>query len=180
MRVAIDVAKLTHQVLLELPSGQRRAMRIANTKTDIDRFVATLRALELPCEIAFEPTGDYHRPLAYVLGQAGFHLCLVSSIAVACTREAQYKPAGKLQMHILGGIAEFERERIRERVLAGLARAKAQGKRLGRPRKVPTTVVIPGGSVRDAASVWGVSKSTAARWITAGTVHDPKQYVPGE
>jgi hypothetical protein len=30
-------------------------------------------------------------------------------------------PAGKLQMHILGAIAEFERERIRERVLAGLA-----------------------------------------------------------
>jgi DNA invertase Pin-like site-specific DNA recombinase len=31
-------------------------------------------------------------------------------------------PAGKLQMHILGEIAEFERERIRERVLAGLHR----------------------------------------------------------
>lgn len=29
-------------------------------------------------------------------------------------------PAGKLQMHILGAIAEFERERIRERVMAGL------------------------------------------------------------
>ncbi len=89
-RVAIDVAKLTHQVLLELSSGQRRAMRIANTKTEIDRFVATLRAFNVPCEIAFEPTGDYHRPLAYVLGQAGFHLCRVSSMAVARTREALY------------------------------------------------------------------------------------------
>jgi transposase len=88
--VAIDVAKLTHQVLLELPSGRRRAMRVANTKAEIDRFVATLRAFDLPCEIAFEPTGDYHRPLAYVLGQAGFHLGLVSSIAVARTREALY------------------------------------------------------------------------------------------
>ena len=43
-------------------------------------------------------------------------------------------PAGKLQMHILGAIAEFERGRIVERVRAGLARAKAQGKRLGRQR----------------------------------------------
>src|ERR1700674_5615626 len=43
-------------------------------------------------------------------------------------------PAGKLQMHILGAIAEFERDRIRERVLAGLQRAKAQGVKLGRPR----------------------------------------------
>ena len=46
-------------------------------------------------------------------------------------------PAGKLQMHILGAIAEFERERIAERVKAGLQRARAQGKRLGRPRKPP-------------------------------------------
>ncbi len=36
-------------------------------------------------------------------------------------------------MHILGAIAEFERERIRERVLAGLQRARTQGTRLGRP-----------------------------------------------
>jgi DNA invertase Pin-like site-specific DNA recombinase len=77
-------------------------------------------------------------------------------------------PAGKLQMHILGAIAEFERARIAERVKAGLQRARAQGKRLGRPRKVPSTIAVPGGSVRHAARVWGVSKSTAARWITAG------------
>src|SRR5205085_9326676 len=74
-------------------------------------------------------------------------------------------PAGKLQMHILGAIAEFERERIRERVLAGLQRARTQGKRLGRPRKEVASIVVPGGSVREAARTWGVSKSTAARWI---------------
>src|ERR1700724_2653119 len=45
-------------------------------------------------------------------------------------------PAGKLQMHILGAIAEFERERIRERVLAGLQRARTHGKRLGRPKSL--------------------------------------------
>jgi len=78
-------------------------------------------------------------------------------------------PAGKLQMHILGAIAEFERARIAERVRAGLQRARAQGKRLGRPRKTRAAVVIPGGSVRTAAKAWGVSKSTAARWIASGT-----------
>lgn len=51
VRVAIDVAKLTHQVLLELPSGKRRAMRVANTKAEVDRFVAFLGALECPCEV---------------------------------------------------------------------------------------------------------------------------------
>jgi DNA invertase Pin-like site-specific DNA recombinase len=77
-------------------------------------------------------------------------------------------PAGKLQMHILGAIAEFERARIAERVKAGLQRARAQGKRLGRPRIAPPPFAIPGGSVRAAARAWGVSKSTAARWIAAG------------
>ena len=43
-------------------------------------------------------------------------------------------PAGRLQLHVLGAIAEFERERIRERVLAGLERTKGQGKKLGRPK----------------------------------------------
>src|SRR6201999_3353700 len=43
-------------------------------------------------------------------------------------------PAGKLQMHILGAIAEFERGRIVERVRAGLQRARAAGERLGRRR----------------------------------------------
>ena len=43
-------------------------------------------------------------------------------------------PAGKLQMHIVGAIAEFERELIRERVRSGIQAARARGKRLGRPR----------------------------------------------
>ena len=77
-------------------------------------------------------------------------------------------PAGRLQLHILSAISQFERERIRERVIAGLQRARRQGTRLGRPRKVPTTMAIPGDSVRAAARTWGVSKSTAARWIATG------------
>src|SRR5262249_17134101 len=79
-------------------------------------------------------------------------------------------PAGKLQLHILAALAEFERARIAERVRAGLSRARTQGKRLGRPRKAPAAIAIPGGSVRAAALAWNVSKSTAARWIAAGQV----------
>jgi transposase len=90
VRVAIDVAKLIHQVLLELPNGKRRVLRVANTRSEIDRLVTVLSGLALRCEIAFEPTGDYHRPIAYALGQAGFHLSLVSSLAVARTREALF------------------------------------------------------------------------------------------
>ena len=42
---------------------------------------------------------------------------------------------GRLTLQILGAMAEFEREMIRERTMAGLDRARAQGKTLGRPRK---------------------------------------------
>ena len=44
-------------------------------------------------------------------------------------------PAGKAMFQMLGVFSEFEREIIRERVNSGLARAKAQGKKLGRPRR---------------------------------------------
>ncbi len=43
-------------------------------------------------------------------------------------------PAGRLQMHILGAMAEFERARIAERVRLGLARVQANGQSLGRPK----------------------------------------------
>ena len=47
-------------------------------------------------------------------------------------------PGGKALFQMMGVFAEFERAMIRERVNAGLARAKAQGKRLGRPRITKT------------------------------------------
>jgi DNA invertase Pin-like site-specific DNA recombinase len=76
-------------------------------------------------------------------------------------------PTGRLVLHVLGAIAEFERERIRERVLAGLRRAKANGQRLGRPKgRVPlerlqTVATLP---TDDAARTLGVSRSTLKRW----------------
>jgi DNA invertase Pin-like site-specific DNA recombinase len=44
-------------------------------------------------------------------------------------------PRNMLMIHMLGAFAEFERAMIRERTMAGLARARAEGKTLGRPRK---------------------------------------------
>jgi putative DNA-invertase from lambdoid prophage Rac len=76
-------------------------------------------------------------------------------------------PAGKLQLHILAALAEFERERIRERVLAGLQRARAQGRRLGRPMARPPferLQQVAGLSVPVAAERLGVSRSTLKRW----------------
>ena len=46
-------------------------------------------------------------------------------------------PAGKAMFQMCGVFAEFERAMIQERVRAGLSRARARGKRLGRPRVSP-------------------------------------------
>ena len=88
-------------------------------------------------------------------------------------------PAGKLQMHILGAIAEFERERIRERVMAGLRRARSNGQRLGRPKaRVPIERLetVAALSIDNAAQALGVSRSTLKRWrrrvAQAGIDHD--------
>lgn len=44
-------------------------------------------------------------------------------------------PTGKLLFNVVGAIAGFERDLIRERVKAGLEKAKLKGKKLGRPKK---------------------------------------------
>jgi len=49
-------------------------------------------------------------------------------------------PSGKMLFQLLGVFAEFERSMIRERVMAGLDRARSQGKRLGRPPVPPILI----------------------------------------
>ncbi len=75
-------------------------------------------------------------------------------------------PAGRLQMHLLGAIAEFERGRIVERVRAGLARARAQGTKLGRPRRridPERLAAVAGLPEREAARRLGIPRSTLQR-----------------
>jgi DNA invertase Pin-like site-specific DNA recombinase len=77
-------------------------------------------------------------------------------------------PAGKLQMHILGAIAEFERGRIVERVRAGLQRARTQGVRLGRPRRRVASerlAEVAGLPAREAARRLGIPRSTFQRLL---------------
>ena len=86
--VAIDVAKAKHDVLVELPGGDRKKMIVRNRRDEFQQLAAYLKSLAGVCQIALEPTADYLRCLAYFLGSQGFEVRLVSSIAVARTREA--------------------------------------------------------------------------------------------
>jgi transposase len=87
--VAIDVSKHRHEVLIAVPGKtRRRRLTICNTQDDFNRLIAILASFGLPVRVGFEATGNYHRPLAHHLGQAGFELKLVSSVGLARTREA--------------------------------------------------------------------------------------------
>ena len=86
---AIDIAKARNEVLIELPGrSRRRRLTVLNTRADHDRFIELLRGGGDLVIAAFEATGNYHRPLAWRLLEAGFEVRLVSSIALARTREA--------------------------------------------------------------------------------------------
>jgi DNA invertase Pin-like site-specific DNA recombinase len=77
-------------------------------------------------------------------------------------------PSGRLMLQIIGAMAEFERELIRERVIAGQQRAMARGKRFGRPRRIVSADRIKAlraenKSWRDISQLLGVGVATAIR-----------------
>ncbi len=81
---------------------------------------------------------------------------------------------GRLVMHIMGALAEFERSLIVERTQAGLQAAKRRGKKLGRPAKLSAAQVIhakalmaAGENGRSVARSFGVARSTLYAALTA-------------
>ena len=69
---------------------------------------------------------------------------------------------GKLMLQMFSAFAEFERNRIRERTKEGLERAKAQGKKLGRPEAHATTLLV------QAKKAEGLSQSKTAEVLGLG------------
>lgn len=77
-------------------------------------------------------------------------------------------PASTLTIQVLGAVAEFERALIRQRVVAGVAKAKAQGKRIGRPPALldlaeARRLLAAGVTLRGAARALGTNHPTLRR-----------------
>lgn len=85
-------------------------------------------------------------------------------------------PGGKLVFHVFGALAEFEREVIRERTIAGLAAARARGRSGGRPRKMDEQKVAlakellsnPERTVGEVCEILDVGKTTLYRALGPG------------
>jgi transposase len=73
--VAIDIAKDSHEILIEAPGWKKRkCSALLNTATAFRWFADHLHSLHLPVRIAFEATENYHRALAFFLADKGFEL----------------------------------------------------------------------------------------------------------
>ncbi len=89
-------------------------------------------------------------------------------------------PAGQLLFHIVGAVAQFERDLIAERVRAGMAHARAMGKRIGRPR-VPVDkeqIVKMRGqqmSLRKIAMALSIPVSRVRRALAVASTPEPSQ-----
>jgi DNA invertase Pin-like site-specific DNA recombinase len=81
--------------------------------------------------------------------------------------------AGKLQFHVFSALAEFERELIRERTMAGLRAARARGRKGGRPKAMtPEKVRLASRLMSDSTlqvdevcTTLGVSRATLYRYV---------------
>ncbi len=81
--------------------------------------------------------------------------------------------AGKLIFHVFAALAEFERNLIRERTRAGLAAARARGRKGGRKpalddrqvREIRALLRDPEIQVTDVARRYGVSRTTLYRYV---------------
>ena len=80
-------------------------------------------------------------------------------------------PTGRLLFHVLAAISEFERDLIRDRVMAGLKRARANGVRLGPPRvrvdvREAVALLAEGHSLRGVAKTMGIAVATLHRYVS--------------
>ncbi len=84
-------------------------------------------------------------------------------------------PGGKLVFHVFGALAEFERDLIRERTNAGLAAARARGRKGGRPKalrdpkKIALAQALYDDGRHDVATICktlGISRATLYRYVT--------------
>jgi DNA invertase Pin-like site-specific DNA recombinase len=104
------------------------------SRKGLDALMRDVRRGRISAVVAFklDRLGRSLPHLAQLVGQMTNHDVALVIPAQGIDTSAS-NPAGRLQMHVLMAVAEFEREIIRERVHSGLRAARARGARLGRP-----------------------------------------------
>lgn len=107
------------------PIKQELMNKCRNGEYDIIIFVRIDRFARSTTELVMDVEELVNRGIRVISIQNGFDF-----------NKKDYNSTNMLMLRIFSAFAEFEREIIRERTNEGLARAKAQGKKLGRPKKI--------------------------------------------
>jgi DNA invertase Pin-like site-specific DNA recombinase len=118
----------TVTVITDTASGTR------SSRQGLDRVMNLVRRNKVDILVCFklDRLGRSLPHLAQIISEFDQHnvgLVVTSQGVDTC----QDSPAGRLQMHVLAAVAEFERSLIIERVRAGQAAARARGVKFGRP-----------------------------------------------
>jgi len=90
-------------------------------------------------------------------------------------------PAGQLLFHIVGAVAQFERDLIAERVRAGMAHARSLGRHIGRPRAEVDTEAVKnlrsqGKSLRAIATMLAIPVSRVRRALVRASSDSPAEH----
>ena len=100
-----------------------------------------------------------------------------STVAKYMSRRHRPRSPGSRLFHISAALAENERDVIRERTIAGLASARARGRKGGRPPKLTSKQVRtarkmltnPEMTIKEVAEAFGVNRATIYRSLGLGT-----------
>jgi DNA invertase Pin-like site-specific DNA recombinase len=191
----VSTAEQTHEPqrreLLEYCArkGWREPMEFSDTisgakftRTGLDRLMRAVRkkSFDVTLCVKLDRMGRSLSHLAQLISEFDKH-----ATALICTSQSidtsHDNPAGRLQMHVLMAVAEFERSLIRERTIAGMIAARARGAKIGRPKvanetgeRVRTMLLqIPRPTLRTVAKELRVSLGTVSR-LARGSVLCPE------
>ena len=153
--------KITHEIVDRAKGG-------TDDRPGFKQLMALVRAREVDAVIVVK-LDRLFRSLKHLVNTiAEFEALGVKFIATRDQVDLT-TPAGRMFVQILGSLAEFERELIRERILLGLDHARSQGKRLGRPKETDDQAVrvlrAKGLSYQQIQRQLGASKGAVCRAI---------------
>ena len=168
---------------VQFASGRRRFLLQefstgCTSKTEAEA-VGALRSSRIRDEGIDDTRGRDKRPGldALLKGVARREFDIIADLRLGQQALDTSTPSGRMLFGMLGVFSEFERAMIRDRVLAGLDRARSSGKRLGRPRTTPFQMqrirlaLDEGRGVRETARLLKVSaaKVSEVRRMSAAT-----------
>jgi len=110
-----------------------RASGGGSGRTGLKRLLELCRAREVDAVIVVK-MDRFFRSLKHLVNTLSEFEALGVKFIATRDQVDLTTPAGRMFVQILGSLAEFERELIRERVILGLEHAKSRGTRLGRPK----------------------------------------------